>query len=80
LLQSRTKIKTEKERNNTKWLKNYQLLNWFIDYLFASLFPDARSEISARNAKYFLAIFEFFSTAVVEIEYVIIRHMFFVVF
>jgi len=53
LLVSRTKIKTEKDRNNTKSLKKDLALNRFIPYIRVALFLDARSSFPAKKAKYF---------------------------
>jgi hypothetical protein len=61
-------------------VKNCQLLNRFFKNLFSSPFLDARSEIWARNAKYFLEILDFFSTSVDRTVYMIICYMFLEVF
>jgi hypothetical protein len=60
LLQSRTKIKTEKKRNNTKWLKNCQLLNRFIKNLFSSRVSECKIGDFGEKYKVFSGDFGFF--------------------
>jgi hypothetical protein len=59
-LQNRTKIKTEMQLNNTKWLKNCRLLNRFDMNLSFSPFSGCKIGDFSEKCKVFFGDFVFF--------------------